>query len=558
MFRRANREIQAMSDLDSCIGDIGDTLNERFRQIGECAPVLTILIVGAGPAGLFAACELLRHGVTPRVVERRLAPHDEARGTALQPAVMEILNRGGLIEPFLRASVRIRHIQLLGPGLREIVSEHFADAGCAYEFQCSLPQWRTEAILREHLASLGLEVEFGTEVTSIEDDPDGVRVMLDTGGRTETVTAAYVLGAGGGHSVTRHSMQEHLAGETYDGRYWVADVKVRIPCPPECGRLIVGPTGFVLFSPLPDDRWLIFVNRDEADTRRELPTAAELGALLDARTGVDVGLSDLRWVSPFKMHKRVVERLSDGRRFLLGDAAHLSSPLGGEGLNAALMDAADIAWKLALVVRGAAKPSLLDSYATERGLADHHVLEVSDEVHGLVMGLVAMCEGGGVPNVPTGVPAQNVAATRRRLMLDVSYAGSPLVGQAGAVPGAILEGPSPGQRFPACQRLSGTGHHLIVFGEAPCLDHLRARWDKLVSIVDASAAHFDATEAGVPNGGAILVRPDGFIGFRAVPADETTMAALDAHLATYLVPDVGASDDRMAATVGSLDIHQAV
>ena len=388
-----------MSDLDPCIRDVGATLNQRSRQIGECAPAPTVLIVGAGPAGLFAACELLRHGVKPRVVERRLAPHDEARGTALQPAVLEILDRGGLIEPFLRAGVRIRHIQLLGPGLREIVSEHFADTRCTYEFQCSLPQWRTEAILREHLESLGLEVEFGTEVRSIEDDPDGMRVTLDTGGRTEAVTAAYVLGAGGGHSITRHSMQEHLAGETYDGRYWVADAKVRLPCPPECGRLVVGPTGFVLFSPLPDDRWLIFVNRDEADRRREPPTAAELGALLDARTGVDVGLSDLRWVSPFKMHKRVAERLSDGRRFLLGDAAHLSSPLGGEGLNAALMDAADIAWKLALVMRGAAKPSLLDSYATERGLADHHVLEVSDEVHGLVMGLVAMCEGGGVPRI---------------------------------------------------------------------------------------------------------------------------------------------------------------
>jgi hypothetical protein len=84
--------------------------------------------------------------------------------------------------------------------------------------------------------------------------------------------------------------------------------------------------------------------------------------------------------------------------------------------------------------------------------------------------------------------------------------------------------------------LSGTGHHLIVFGTAPRLDHLRARWEKLVSVVDATNLHFDATEAGVPNGGAILVRPDGFIGFRAAPANETTMDALDTHLATYLVP----------------------
>ena len=179
-----------MSDLDSCVGNIGATLDEQSRQIGEGAHAPTVLIVGAGPGGLFAACELLRHGVRPRIVERRLAPHREARGTALQPAVLEMLERGGLIEPFLRAGVRIRNIQLLGPGLREIASEHFADTGCAYEFQCSLPQWRTEAILREHLERLGLEVELSTEVTSIEDAPDGLRVTLDTGGRKETVSAA--------------------------------------------------------------------------------------------------------------------------------------------------------------------------------------------------------------------------------------------------------------------------------------------------------------------------------------------------------------------------------
>src|SRR6476659_4820571 len=294
-------------------------------------------------------------------------------------------------------------------------------------------------MLRDHLQSLGVSIEYGTEVKSIEDDPAGLRVTLETGGRTESFTAAYVLGAGGAHSVTRHSMQEHLDGETYDGRFIVADAKIRLPCPPECGRVIVGPTGFGMFSPLPGDRRLIFVNRDETDTRPELPTADELAASLNARVGIDVGLHDLRWVSYFKMHMRAAERVSDGRRFLLGDAAHLSSPLGGEGLNAAFMDAADIAWKLALVVRGAAKPSLLDSYATERGMADHHVLEVSHEVHSLVMELVAMCGGGGAPSLPQGDPGQNVAAARKRSMLDVSYAGSALVGQVGAV----VEGPSP-------------------------------------------------------------------------------------------------------------------
>ncbi len=525
-----------MSDADRLDGDLRAAPAEPPHQPVGRAPAPIVLIVGAGPGGLFAACELVRHGVRPRVVEQRLVPHREARGTAIQPAVLEMLERGGLIGPFLRAGVRIRHIQLLGPGLHEIARESFAGAGSRYDFQCSLPQWRTEAILREHLAGLGLEVEFGTGVTSIEDDPNGVRITLGAGGRTETLTAAYVLGAGGGHSITRHSMHEHLSGETYSGKYLVADAKVRLPAAPEYGRLIVGPTGFVLLSPLPDRRWLIFVNRDEAETQGELPTEAGLGAMLDARAGVEVGLSDLRWVSEFRMHKRVVERLSDRRRFLLGDAAHMSSPLGGEGLNSALMDAADIAWKLALVMRGAARPSLLDSYAIERGLADQHVLEVSDEVHRLVMELVAMCGGGGAPSLPPGDPAQSLAAVRRRLMLDVSYAGSALVGSAGIA----VEGASPGERFAARRKLAGTGHHLIFFGAAPPLDHVRARWGKLVAIVDASSAELDPSAAGVPDGGAVLVRPDGFVGFRAAPADETTMAALDAHLATYLLPQSNA------------------
>ncbi len=132
---------------------------------------------------------------------------------------------------------------------------------------------------------------------------------------------------------------------------------------------------------------------------------------------------------------------------------------------------------------------------------------------------------------------------RLNMMLDVSYAGSMLVGQAGA----MLDGSAPGLRFPACHRLRGTGHHLIVFGEACCLDALRARWGGLVSVIDGAGAGFDAIAACVPEGGAILVRPDGFVGFRAAPADETTMAALDAHLASYLIADAAGTPALAAA-----------
>ncbi len=189
---------------------------------------------------MFAASELVRHGVTPRIVESRLEPHHETRGTALQPAVLELIDRGGLIEPFLRRQCAHQAGSLLGPGLTRLAEMSLVGIGCKYEHQCSLPQWHTEAILREHLEGLGVRIEYGTQVKAIEDDPAGLRVTVEAGGREEIFTTSYVLGAGGAHSVTRHSMHEHLAGDTYGGRYIVADMKHRLPYQPECGRVIVG------------------------------------------------------------------------------------------------------------------------------------------------------------------------------------------------------------------------------------------------------------------------------------------------------------------------------
>ncbi|MFL5335686.1 MAG: FAD-dependent monooxygenase [Geminicoccaceae bacterium] len=503
-----------------------------------------VLIVGAGPAGLYAAGELARHGIGARLVEREPTPHREARATAIQPAVLELLDRAGVLDRFLKVGVPIRGVRFLGPDLEEIAAGTFAGIDCAHEHQCSLPQWSTEAILTAHLEELGGQVERGIEVVAVEEAADGLRVALHhASGEAENISVQYLLGAGGAHSITRSSMHSVLDGATYGGQFVVADARAKLPSKPEEAKIHFGPVGLVLMAPLPDERWIMFVNVDgSTDTA---PGERELAALVDQRVGRDAGIHDVNWTSCFRMHNRIAPRLADGRRFLLGDAGHLSSPFGGEGLNTALMDAGDVAWKLALVVRGAAKPSLLDSFAIERGLADRHVLEVSDQVHITVMGLVEAYATGRKPEFPAPDAARELAFQRSRTMLDVSYAGSPLVGEH--VTSGPCPAPAPGSRFPDRARLSGTGHHLLIFGDADP-QRLRARWSALVEVMDGKGSGFDATRAGVPEGGAVLVRPDGMIGFRASPADGPGLDALDAHLASYLVPNHPAT----AASASSL------
>ncbi|MFO1059832.1 MAG: FAD-dependent monooxygenase, partial [Dongiaceae bacterium] len=334
--------------------------------------------------------------------------------------------------------------------------------------------------------------------------------------------------------------QESLEGDTYAGRFIVADIRAAVPHEPGEALLFAAPDGLALLAPLPEERWICFVSLDPDPPAIDLvdpPEPAQVSALLDRRSGLAAGLHDMRWASLFAMHRRIAHRLGDGRRFLMGDAAHLSSPIGGEGLNSALMDAADIAWKLALVLRGAARPTLLDSYAIERGLADRHVLEVSDTLHRSVAALGAACAAGAMPPQQSAETA--LAAARARAMLDIVYEGSPLIGEhrgAGLLQEVPAGRPRPGERLPDRIRLSGPAHHLLVFGDHPGLARLRARWAGLVEIVDGAAAGFDPARAGVAPGGAVLVRPDGFIGFRALPLTAEGLAALDAHLASYLSP----------------------
>jgi 2-polyprenyl-6-methoxyphenol hydroxylase-like FAD-dependent oxidoreductase len=494
-----------------------------------------ILVVGAGPSGLFAAGELARHGVGVRLVERAVQQHRQARATAIQPGTLEILDSVGLLPPFLEAAEHVRRTRLYSTDLSEIRNATFEGIDCRCGFLCSLPQHETERILEAHLESLGGAVERGVTVTKLELDGDGVSAELVHGeDAIETVHAGVVIGAGGAHSVTRDSMDQRFEGDTYQGHFLVADIAMQTSLPRDETSFVFGPDGLLLLAPLPGGRWLSFQDLEEAV---ESVSAEEVVARIEARLGGRWHPTDVTWFSPFRMHRRIVSRLTDGRRFLIGDAAHLSSPFGGEGLNSGLHDGYDLAWKLALVLRGHAHRSLLDNYALERTIADRHVLEVSDEVHRAVVDIANAVRRGH--EVPTENVDPVAAALQRnaRAMIDVDYKGSPLVADY-APNGTGTAQPHPGQRYPDWTRFSGTSHHVLVFGAVIDADGLAAvgrRWDKRLEI--SHNPDVNPVRAGVGTGGMVLVRPDGHIGFRFPSVDTEAIAALDRHLSSYLIPD---------------------
>ncbi len=397
--------------------------------VSESARV-PVLIVGAGPSGLLAAAELARHGVRARIVEREPVPPRQARATALQPGTLEILAQAGVVSQVLLSSVHLRYARVLDTELQPVAETDFAGVGCPWEFQCSLPQWRTEQILAR-LGEHGVVVDRGTEVVTMDDGGDRVRVTLKRpDGTTEIIEADWVIGAGGAHSVTRESMAVDLTGDTYPGTALVADVRVTCPIARDGSALIASPGGYVLLAPLPDGHWLTFVGDLHEDEAERLEHDISIGAVAGAiqrRAPDAIRLTDVGWAATFRMHRRLAPELADGRRFLLGDAGHLSSPFGGEGLNSGLHDAHNLAWKLALELQGRARPALIDSFAAERGAAARHVLETSDRLHQLVHAAVESARTGSRSAAPS--PEQARALLRARSMLDVCYAGSALAAE---------------------------------------------------------------------------------------------------------------------------------
>lgn len=320
-----------------------------------------VLIVGAGPVGLTVGAALRAQGVAVVIVDRAPQPPTTSRAAVIHARTLQKLETVGVTEELVRRGVIVPRFSLRDRD-RTLVNVDFDGLPTEHPYTVMLPQDQTEAILRSRLEELGEEVHRGYELAHIDQDDEGVTATMAGG---EMVSAAYVVGADGMHSAVREQCGIGFSGEAYGQSFVLADVRLDWEFADSEVMLYFAPAGLVVIAPLPEGRYRIVATTDEAP---EHPDSAFVQALLDERGPEQrpAVVEEVVWSSRFRVHHRLADQYRAGRVFLAGDAAHVHSPAGGQGMNTGIQDAVALAGRLVGVMREGAEAGTLDSYETER------------------------------------------------------------------------------------------------------------------------------------------------------------------------------------------------
>jgi len=341
---------------------------------------MAVLIVGAGPTGLTLACELARRGVSFRLIEAVPGPQPGSRGKGIQPRTLEVFDDLGIVDRVIANGRMAMPMRSTAPdGTVKIVgTETLGDRpDIPYSATLITPEWRVEEALRLRLMELGGTVEFGTALSSFEQSDQGVAASVIKGGEARTIHARWLVGCDGGHSIVRKQAGISFEGETREEvRMIVADMEVD-GLARDAWHLWSHEEGMFALCPLPSTKLFQFQAgigpMDDPDLG-----LANMQTILERRSGrVDIRLHEPVWSSLWRANIRLVDRYREGRVFLAGDAAHIHSPAGGQGMNTGIQDAHNLGWKLAAVAKGASL-ALLDSYETERRPVAVGVLALSN------------------------------------------------------------------------------------------------------------------------------------------------------------------------------------
>jgi 2-polyprenyl-6-methoxyphenol hydroxylase-like FAD-dependent oxidoreductase len=489
-----------------------------------------ILIVGAGPTGLSLAIELARRGVPFRIVDKATRRSDKSRALAVQARSLELMRPWGVADELVARGQKAFAAQFFVDKKASAVVE-FGDIGVddtPYPHLLFTSQAETERLCDATLARLGGRIEWGVEVSSARDDGDSVEVQLGN----ERARFDWVVGCDGAHSAVRHAARLDFAGAAYEQDFVLADLKIGWDAP-ERVYFFLGRGKNAVVLPLVDGKQRIIgtYGTPPPAGAGEEPSLDELEALMREVCPIAHTLSDVAWKARFRLHHRGVSRYRAGRLLVAGDAAHIHSPAGGQGMNTGIQDAINLGWKLALVAAGHAPDSLLDSYDEERRPVGQRLLQFTDRLFSVATSANPLVVWARNRLVPAFTPLMMRTPARRKLavrfisQLGIRYTGSSLVGECGErAPDAIVD-----KVKHLVDEFKHPLHHLVVFGGGgDGREFLRDRIARHSPHLDGVVVD-DAVARkryGVAGDGWVLVRPDQYIAARAQSYDD---GALDSY-----------------------------
>jgi 2-polyprenyl-6-methoxyphenol hydroxylase-like FAD-dependent oxidoreductase len=500
----------------------------------SCETNCDVLVVGAGPTGLTLAAHLLARGVRTRVIDKDPGTPRLSRAIGIAPRTLETLDMMGIADRFLDEGHRVRGIRLYA-GSKSLLGIDMAHSGSPYRFLLSLPQQRTETLLRTRVAELGGNVETGVELLDFTAGQAAVRARVrEETGRERTITAGFIVGCDGAHSRVRHLLAAPFTGQPYPWDWVLADAHLDWHGTPNEVHVFTRPDGLpMLCVPITPELWRVSLPTP-GDRGGLMPTLEEVQGLVDERGPGGIEVSDPETLTTFRCQIRSTSVYRRGRALLAGDAAHIHSPAGGQGMNTGILDATNLAWKLALVVSKRAPDGLLDSYGAERASVAAQVLGFTEKM--VRFGTAPRSLNCTVRNA--ALPALRLPAVQRRLagrmaQTLVRYPGDPLTR-----PARVGGLPRPGAR------MSNVAVHTV---DGQDTLHAVLRRGRLVLRVAGGmqpdlAPYRDQVEVvSAPLGrshGCVLVRPDGYVA--AVGTGTDTTAVLD--YVQELAPTVGTTE----------------
>jgi 2-polyprenyl-6-methoxyphenol hydroxylase-like FAD-dependent oxidoreductase len=522
-----------------------------------------ILVVGGRTTGLTMACELARHGAPLRIVDKSPGIDPHCRASGIHSRTLEVFQDLGIVDEVLAAGSPISGMNQYAHG-RRLVHARYDDVDSPYPYAIALGQNRTEEILEGLLTRLGLAVERQTELVSLVQHADRVSATLQhADGRQEVVDTPWLVGCDGAHSQVRHVNRQHFPGEADPHQYALADVFVDAPIARDEWHSFLTERGVLFFFPLQENRTVVAAELHEHHPH-ESPTLEDIQRLVAERGPKEARISDPRWLTYFHINYRLARHYRHGRTFLAGDAVHVHSLLGGQGMNTGIQDAYNLAWKLALVTRGRAPESLLDSYEKERRGVAADVVEMTRRMTEQVEAFshLSAADREKVCVRMAVAEPERLSEARHREELDLDYRKSPICTQHvagnrkrfGDGPHAGAQAPDAGKLRVAgravtlYELLQGAKHTLLLF-VGPT--HEQAAWNRLTDLAAATIeTHGDRMNVHVVTTGngteradlpaeitivddpeqtlhnrygaetecLYLIRPDGYVGYRSAPA----------------------------------------